>query len=305
MGYCFERDASVQKDVRRVALAQIDGAIASIDDHGLASGIVVHEARKACKKLRGLIRIVRPGFDAYKNENASFRDIAAILSPLRDAAVMIETYDALMDAQERDGDRAAFAPVRRRLTLRQKTLDRDASSADRKLGDVRDQLLAARARIAAWKLSDSGFDALRDGLGKSYKRARKAMKDAERSKDAEALHEWRKLAKYHSFHARLLEPVWPAAMQAHRQLADHLNDILGAHHDLAVFNSALRDRPDEFGEVDFAALGMLIRKRQADLAAEAFAIGGKLFAEPASRLTQRWHSYWTQWRSAPATADAA
>jgi len=99
MGYRFERDATVQKDLRRIAIAQIDGAVASIDDHGLASGVVVHEVRKSCKKLRGLLRIVRPGFDGYARENGAFRDMAAALSPLRDAAVLIETYDALMDAQ--------------------------------------------------------------------------------------------------------------------------------------------------------------------------------------------------------------
>lgn len=308
MGYCFERDASVQKELRRIATAQIDNAIESIDDHSLESGVVVHDVRKSCKKLRGLLRIVRPGLDGYRAENAAFRDTAAILSPLRDAAVLIETYDALMDANDGAVERSAFAPVRRRLTLRQKKLDRDASSADRKLGDVRDLLLAARGRVEHWKLSADGFPALQDGLGKTYKRARKAMKEADRSRDAAAFHEWRKLVKYHGYHARLLEPVWPPAMQAHRRSADQLNDLLGEHHDLAVFEEALRDNPDEFGNaVDLDTLTALIRKRQTALAEQTFVLGAKLFAEPADQLTQRWRRYWVEWRNTPITiaADAA
>ena len=308
MGYRFERDATVQKNLRRIAIAQIDGAVASIDDHGLASGVVVHEVRKSCKKLRGLLRIVRPGFDGYARENGAFRDMAAALSPLRDAAVLIETYDALMDAHDGVVERSKFAPVRRRLTLRQKSLDRDTTGADRKLGDARDLLVAVRARIGQWKLSDDDFPALQDGLARTYKRARKAMKEADRLRDATAFHEWRKLAKYHGYHARLLEPVWPAAMQVHRQSTDQLNDLLGEHHDLAVFEDALRDNSDEFGRaVDLDTLFALIRKRQATLAEQALVVGAKLFAEPADQFTQRWRRYWIEWRNTPPAiaADAA
>jgi CHAD domain-containing protein len=306
MGYCFEPNAPVQKDLRRIALAQINGALGKIDDHGLASDVVVHEVRKSCKKLRALVRLVRPCFAEYRVENAAFRDAAAILSPLRDATVLIETYDRLMAAFDAEIERAAFAPVRRRLTVRQKTLDRSDSSADRKLGDVRDLLLAARARVTQWKLSADDFPALRDGLGKTYKSARKRMKDAGRSTDTEALHDWRKYVKYHAYHARLIEPVWPANMQAHRQTADRLNDLLGEHHDLAVLDNLLRHAPDEFGRaVDLAALRSLVNKRQARLADQSFALGARLFAEPADQLARRWRTYWTQWRGRPVSADAA
>jgi len=306
MGYRFERDASVQKNLRRIALAQIDGAVASIDDHGLASGLVVHEVRKSCKKLRGLLRLVRPAFDFYARENAALRDMASALSPLRDAAVLIETYDALMDAHDGTVERATFAPVRRRLTLRQKALDRDDSGADRKLGEARDQLLAMRMRAGQWKLSGDDFSALQHGLAKTYKRARKAMKEADRSRDADAFHDWRKLVKYHGYHARLMEPVWPAAMQAHRQCADALNDILGQHHDLAVFEDALRETAAELRDaVDLAMLSAMIGQRQAALAERAFVTGARLFAEPADKLTQRWRRYWIEWRNDATAAFAA
>ncbi len=306
MGYCFERDAPVQKELRRIAAAQIDGALARIDDHGLASDVVVHDVRKAYKKLRALVRLVRPCFAGYRTENDAFRDAAAILGPLRDAAVLIETYDRLMDACDGEVERTTFAPVRRRLVLRQKKLDRDTGGADRKLGDARDLLLAARLRVAQWNLSAGDFAALNGGLGKTYRSARRAMKNALRTEDADALHDWRKYVKYHGYQTRLIEPVWPAAMQAHRQAADQLNDLLGDHHDLAVLDDLLRRAPDEFDmAVDLAAFRLLIRNRQTQLAQQSFAIGARLFAEPTDQLTQRWRTYWTQWRGNPVSADAA
>ncbi len=132
------------------------------------------------------------------------------------------------------------------------------------------------------------------------------MKNALRTEDADALHDWRKYVKYHGYQTRLIEPVWPAAMHAHRQTADQLSDLLGDHHDLAVLDDLLRRAPDELGQaVDLSAFRLLIRNRQTKLAQQSFALGARLFAEPSEQLTQRWQTYWTQWRGTPVSADAA
>lgn len=58
---------------------------------------IVHQVRKRCKKLRGLIRLVRPEFADYSAENAEFRDAARRLSPVPDARAILECYDRLID----------------------------------------------------------------------------------------------------------------------------------------------------------------------------------------------------------------
>jgi CHAD domain-containing protein len=296
MAYRFERDiATVQDGVRDIAKELIDDAVACAGGKRRDIAETVHSVRKSCKKLRGLIRLVRPVFDDYQAENAAFRDAGRGLSFLRDAGVLIETYDDLFENYHDQVDRARFAPIRRRLTLVQKELtDRD------KIGDMLDEfcrtMQKARKRARRWRIADDGFDALEPGVRKSYKGARRAMDAAVRQATAETVHEWRKRVKDHWYHARLLSPIWRSPMKVHGEVADQLGDMLGKHHDLEVFRQRLTG--DELGgAADVEVLIGLVRRRQKALEEEAFSIGARLLAEPAGGLARRWRSYWDAWRA--------
>src|SRR6056297_1051257 len=98
MSYSVEPEESVQETVIRVAREQIGKAVDEIEDEELDRHETVHQVRKRCKKLRGLVRVVRPAIgDAYDRENACFRDAARSLSSLRDAQSLIDTLDDLRD----------------------------------------------------------------------------------------------------------------------------------------------------------------------------------------------------------------
>ncbi len=58
----------------------------------------VHETRKALKRLRALLALLRPelGHRRYARENAALRDCARRLAGARDAEVMVGTLDALV-----------------------------------------------------------------------------------------------------------------------------------------------------------------------------------------------------------------
>lgn len=298
MAYRFRRgDESVQHGLRRIAADQIDKAIAEVDDRGMGAAATVHQLRKRCKKLRGLIRLVRPAFGDYGEENALFRDAAAGLSGLRDMDAQIETYDALLDSCDGNLDRRTFAPVRRRLTLRRKRIVA-AQDLDASLAAFRARMVAAKERAAHWTLDADGFDAVAGGLRKTYARAGKAMAKAGDKPTAENFHEWRKRAKYHWYHTRLLAPVWPGPMTAHRDAAKRLGDMLGEHHDLAVFRDTIAGNPGDSAAGETAdALFALIERRQAALADDAFRLGARLLAEPGKPLARRWESYWKTWRA--------
>jgi CHAD domain-containing protein len=250
MAYHFKHsDKSIQDGFRRIALDQIDTAVAEIDNRRLGAGETVHQIRKRCKKLRGLIRLVQPVFDDYKAENAAFRDAAHALSFIRDAAVMITTYDKLLAAYKQQVERATFAQIRRHLSLRQNQISRRRGEIDERLARVRSTMIQARKRARHWQLTDAGFDALAGGLTKNYKRAEKALAAAQQNPVPAAFHEWRKHIKYHGYHTRLLTPVWPSAMKMHRKDADRLGDLLGDHHDLEVSRQTLAKDPDAFGQL--------------------------------------------------------
>ncbi len=167
-------DSSVQDGIRRIALSQIDSAIAEIDDGDLDIHETVHQVRKRCKKLRALIRLVRPAFAGYKSENAVFREAASKLSYIRDAQALIETYDHLVETYDAGIDRSAFGALRRHLTVRKKRVAEE-KDLDEKLAEFRATMIEARDRAKDWAVDGDGFGAVGGGLAKTYQRGEKAI----------------------------------------------------------------------------------------------------------------------------------
>lgn len=312
MAYRFARDdATAERALRRIASEQIDWAVQAIDAAATGSVDTVHEIRKSCKKIRGLLRLVRPAFAPYADENAAFRDIARSISGLRDASVLTGSYDAVMAAYGDRVDRRALGVIRRRLTLGHKA-QAAAQDPSALLAQCSDRMVEAGQRARAWRLDGDGFDAIGGGLEKTYRRARKAMRKTQKTPTPERFHDWRKRCKYHWYHARLLQPIWPGPMKAHIACAHELGDLLGEYHDLAMLLDALAAQSSRFDDAGrIAVMTGLVRKRQAVLATRTFALGTRLLAEPPSALVSSWGVRYAAWRNqtpAPAAApvdDAA
>lgn len=295
--YFTDSDRSIEEGVRRISVGQIDKAIAEIQDRDLDTQETVHQVRKRCKKLRGLIRLVRPSFPDYSRENRILRDAASTLSIIRDTQANIDAFDTLIGEYENQIEKSTFASIRRCLDAQRRKI-RENRGLQEKLSDFHGNMVESRHRATDWTIDDCGFEALAGGLGKSYKRARKAMYQAEKDPVASKLHEWRKRIKYHWYHARLLREAWPEVVRAHRDGAADLAALLGDHHDLAVMRDTLLKEPAAFGApADLEALVGLIERRQAALQVEAFALGRKVLAEKRSALLCRWGAYWTVWES--------
>ncbi|WP_118135779.1 CHAD domain-containing protein [Oceanicella sp. SM1341] len=303
MGYRIRKgDADMQQALRRIAGEQIDRALAELDDAALSPAARVHQIRKRCKKLRGLLRLVRPAFSGFGAENATFRDLARPLSGARDADTLIRSYDALLAAQEVD-DRRRFAAIRARLT-REAGEAHGAPALDDRLEDLRAQMQEARRRARGWSLGHKGFRALAGGAGKSYARAREAMQHAYALREDEALHDWRKYLKAHWYHARLASRICPGMMEPHAEGLDRLCTLLGDHHDLCVLDARLAGAPLDFGpRTDVEGFRALIGARKAVLEEEAFRAGRVLLAERREALVRRWRGYWKLWRAGRMTRE--
>ena len=102
MGYRFLEGETVPDGVRRIALEQIDKAL-ELTTAGSKAGEnldkAIHDTRVSCKKLRGLLRLVRFELDdeTFKRENLFYRDANRSLSSVRDTAAMVETLDKLIE----------------------------------------------------------------------------------------------------------------------------------------------------------------------------------------------------------------
>jgi len=291
MGNRFKRsDPDIASALRRIAKDQIDKAIASANrDDDLHQGI--HDARKKCKKLRGLFRLVRPAFPGYMVENAALRDAARHLAALRERGAGLETLDRLLAARPDDIDHIAAETLRAALNRRASA--GAAEDLEARLVAFRSDLEACHARSAGWTLDKTGFSALGDGLHDTYIGSRKKMVIARRSRSPEDLHAWRKQVKYVWYHARLLKPI-KAAKIKHRSAQAHiLSDLLGDHHDLVDFRILL-----ESGTLPGAASAALLAPTATEMARlenAAFDLGRKLFAKKPKADLEQWRKWWKSW----------
>src|SRR6266850_2963482 len=299
MSFCLLADESVEAGIKRIVNEEISQAVKEIDNPRLKRSEAIHEVRKHCKKIRGVLRLVRPQLEGiYQFENAWFRDTAKGLAELRDAEALIETYDSLLDQFSDQIDRRAFAPVRRALTLRQKKIIEETGDLNQMLKKIRARMNNAAGRVVDWKLKVEEFDGIEGGLVATYRRARKTKAVAYEDPTAANFHEWRKQAKYHDFHMRLLRGLWKPVMCSVSKETDELSDLLGDDHNLDVLHTSLLKSPKQYGKKrDIQVLLGLIDRRSAELRVEANTIGTRIFAEKPNAFGHRFRGYWEAWRS--------
>src|SRR5262249_26149610 len=100
---------------------------------------------------------------------------------------------------------------------------------------------------------------------------------------------------------QILQPVWAEMMEEFVSQADHLGDLLGDDHDLAVQQQMITDEPDRFGDQETReVLLALIDQRRAELQQEAMLLGQRLFGDRPKEFTRRLKQYWKMWRAAGA-----
>jgi len=301
MAYRFKRGETVKSGLRRIAHEQIEKAIGEVDDPSLGSDATVHQVRKRCKKLRGLLRLVRPTIgDTYARENAFLRDAARSIATLRDAESVLEAFDRLVEHFSEPVDVSGLQPVRETLLARRERIKAELIDDASRIEDFRKRMTGVLKRSAKWKPSKKEFKALAGGLEKTYARACDAMVAAYENPNTERFHEWRKRVKYHWYHTRLLQNTWREVMTERRRELKSLSDLLGDDHDLAVLRETVtsecfRDESGASSETLQALLG-LIDRRRAELQATARPLGERLFLAAPKTFADNVSTYWKAWR---------
>jgi len=300
MSFALKPDRCLRKNIHRIARKQLDNALVELTGEKDPRDEAVHEARKCLKKLRAVLRLVRPAIRAksFRAENVCFRDAARPLTEVRDAKILIETLDGLVEHFRAQIAGRAFADVRKALQdhlrgVRKQVLDEQNAFAT--VGEVVRQ--AAR-RVNRWTDVPNRWPALGAGLEDTYRRAGTAYRKAATDPTVPALHEWRKQVKYLRYQLELLRPIWPERLEELATEADHLGDLLGDDHDLAVLRQLLTDEPDRFGAAgDRELLLALIDRRRAELEEESLRLGERFFQERPRAFVRRLKGYWKAWRA--------
>ena len=199
--------------LRRMALSQLDLAIDLLAGAGgtLAAATAVHETRKALKRLRALLGLLRAelGERQFAREDALLRDAGLRLAGARDAEVLVLTLDALVrENPNKLGRRRGVAKLRRRLVAerdRATELTRDDAWAR---AQVVGELRALRGRVESWSFPPrEGIESIEGGLRRIYRQGRRRRRRAARGKGADglAMHRWRKRVKDLRYAAAMLD----------------------------------------------------------------------------------------------------
>jgi CHAD domain-containing protein len=287
---------SPREGLRRIVLDQIAKALDDLAEVAEPAE-TVHSARKRLKRLRALLRLARDGMDPaiYDREKTRLRGAARPLAEARDAAVLVDTLDDLV---ERSGDLGPHESIAR---TRDVLLERKSDATRRALGDgsAIDGLAAtlgeAKEALGGDVFRGVTWPILRAGLRRIYRRGRRAFRAAGESPTVENLHGWRKRVKDLGYALEVVEPIRPSVVRQRVNLSDELAESLGDDHDLAVLRQALLAGAGTSPAV--VALLPVIDARRAQLQESTFALGRKVYRERPRDFAARLDASWHEWRS--------
>lgn len=291
MAYRFKLSEPFEEGCKRIAREQIERAQSQLKGPGDPI-VAVHETRKSLKRLRALVRLIRPalGESAFHQENAQLREIARILSGARDRHVLLETV-AKLEAASSLVRKGLGQSMREALNITNGEHGPVVEAADMRQAQAR--LAEAKKRFARLHLAGHGFPIIGPGLEASYRRARRAFRAAYIELTDEAFHEWRKGTQQHWRHMLLFSRAWPGALASRGSEARSLSQLLGDDHDLALLVAFVRSEPAaRLGHEQASMIEKLARQRQHELRSIAHPKGARLFAESPKALHHRIATYW-------------
>ena len=300
--------------IQRLSIEQLNYAIGVVVGGDVSPDKAVHEARKALRRVRGLLRLVRDelGPNVYRFENIHLRDTGRLLSEARNAAVALDTLATVESRYAELLVTDVFAGVRGALEARKSGIVEHAIGDPEQRRQIVDVLRSARARYAALPLEGTlgkpstkptirnSYRAIAPGLARTYNRGRLRMADAYRSPSAERFHEWRKRVRYLRFELETLTELWPEAIKGIVTEVDDLGNTLGVEHDLAELSCLVHDDHSlTSGKRERDLLTALLEQRRPDLQWQAWTKGLRVYAEPTDRFVERFGVYWEASRDQP------
>jgi CHAD domain-containing protein len=278
----------------RVADTELTVALAALESPDLADG--VHTARKAIKRTRAVLRMIRDRIPAatFREQNVMLRDAGRHLSAGRSAYVTARLAERL--AAE-TGPGPGTAALLARLESRWETIAGELRSGP-VLPAVSAAVADAQSRISDWdagRIPDD-FSAIAPGIRRVYRRGRSAMSAARRSLTTSSLHRWRTRVRYGRYQVECLHLMEPAVLDDLAADLAALAESLGEEHDLAELAAVLT--PDGVGAADAARDTLLAAASavRAERRTAAWQTGARIYDEAPAAFVGRLGRYWDSWR---------
>ncbi len=309
MAYWIDPSLPLDEEVQRIAVEQIGKAQDALADNPVTPD-EIFLARRRMKKLRGLLRLVRPalGEENFRKENWRWRDCARLLSIRRDANAAVEAISVVAQrpcelyannevphivTAGRVPDDPILSELRIKLAARRDRLELIHAGIPEAVDRVLAELAAGKLQLAALPISTFHRDQAIAAIGRVYGQAAAGYQRAAEGPDIAVFHDWRKRAKYHWMHLRLIRDVWPSPLKMRAKACKQLADILGDANDLAVLELLLASDPSLGVDTDnFLAFRARIGAIRIDLFNQALVHGEALFSRDAGWFTDRIALVW-------------
>jgi CHAD domain-containing protein len=297
-------DESAVAGTREIFLAQARAALDSLSGKEALTDEAVHEARKAIKRARATLRLLRPaiGDKFYAAENVLLRDAARPLTQVRDARIVVDTLEQVLAHPGKaavsiqgsiQGEKLGELLRSERIETRKSLLNGAA-----KLKAIRTSLRGAPQRAQRWPILEDDWDALGPAIKRVYRAGRNALAEAKANRTDETLHEWRKRTKYLWHELQILQPLRPGLIGELAEQAHRLADALGDDHDLAVLRAKILGSHAAIAGQPAHALIELVDQRRAELQDKAFETGQGLYQKKPSAFAEPLEKSWHKWRHA-------
>jgi CHAD domain-containing protein len=281
----------VDRQLREAVLAELATAGHVLDPSGAISSSVelVHEARKALKRARALLRLGRGGLPPEVRRSAPRRvgDEGRLLSGVRDGAARVEALDRLL---------ATGAEPRGPLWTLRAWLEHEAvlaAPAKVELAHASERVHALGRELESIRFESDGFELLAPGLRRAVRRLRRAHRRVTsappEASGAPAFHRLRKRAKDLRYALEYLTPLWPVVCAALAAETHRLTDLLGEANDLTLVLAALE------GQADPDELASVVRQERVELWTRALPLARTLASLTPTRTVELVGGWWDAW----------
>ena len=310
MKWSAASSGKARSELSRVISAQLARAREALEvGKDLAS--TVHEARRAIKRARALLRLADP-WPRNSPTDSTLRDANRVLAVLRDADMLVLTAEDIRDGSPSSGSNLVPRHLLESLEEERRRLFAESGSADGPLHRAGELLRSASAEVrdtrapeamagpertgsggmeetgsgGTEEMASGGMELLRLGLGASYAavRAQSGPAAGEGPVDEQS-HKLRKRVKDLRYQLEFLDTGQPKLGRLVRDL-HHLTDLLGDRNDLAVL-SRYTASADVLCQPERAALTAHVEGRKQALGSEAVELSARLFEEESDSFVRR------------------
>lgn len=255
-------------------------------DNAQAVALRIHQARRACKRLRALLRLAESAApETLPTLRRSVAAAARALAPGRDAQVAADTLDDLVERYAGALDVAAFAPLQRRLRARapQRPPAQTVEDAIATLNSV-------LAVMGGAKAPQPGSKDLHAGLLRAWRRARSDARLPSCGQTTASWHRLRSRVLVMANQLAALRQVTDGALRKRERRMRRLAEQLGSAHDRAVLRARVCTEPLDLPVARL--LDVLLLAEEEALYRQITPLVAKLFDRPTRPLKRRLQRHW-------------